>query len=188
MKNLNRLMILSVFCLLMAACSKSETALDAGKIDQNPAAGREMPFLTENEMPTADIRETHKDAEFILTLTNRLGEKKEIEIFGNSGYEPSLEEKIYTLPCGRKMLLIVIRQEIKTAAAFGSFFYNTLIDPKTGEWVTAFHGSEIGDKDTGEIISDDQKAILAKLKAGITQHCPRILDPNNDKAVEQLLQ
>ena len=29
---------------------------------------------------------------------------------------------------------------------------------------------------------------LAKLKAGIAQHCPQILDPNNDKAVEQLLQ
>ena len=54
--------------------------------------------------------------------------------------------------------------------------------------ITTFHGGEIKDRETGEIISDDQKAILAKLKAGIAQHCPQILDPNNDKAVEQLLQ
>lgn len=188
MKTISNFFVLCLVCLSVTACSKSETASDTSKVDQTSAAGRETSFLAENEIPITELRGTDEDSEFILTLSNRRGEKREIEILLSSGYDPLLGEKTYILACGKKMLLIVIQRELKTAVAFGSFFYNTLIDPETGGWVTAFHGSETGDKDTGKILSDDQKAILAKLKAGITQHCPRILDPNNDKAVEQLLQ
>lgn len=179
--------VLTLFCLSIVACSRSE-APDTIEVDQNIATEGESPFLAKDEIPAAEIVSTDNDTEFVLTLKNRHGLKKEVEISGNPGYEPSIGEKTYILACGNRMLLIVIEQEIKTAVAFGSFFYNTLLDPKNGEWVTTFNGYKVGDKDTGAIISDDQKAILAKLKAGITQHCPQILDPNNDKAVEQLLQ
>lgn len=186
MKTINTLIALSLVCLSVAACSKNEDS--AAVIAKGGSAARhENRFLLENEMPHIDIRKG-EDVEFILTLTNHRGEKKEIETPGGPGYDPSLGEKTYTHACGKKILLIVIAQELKTAASSGNFFYNTLIDPKTGEWITQFLGAETKDKDTGEVIADNQEAILAKLKAGITKHCPEILDPNNDKAVEQLLE
>lgn len=201
MKIINNFFVLSLFCLSITACSRSETP-ETNKVDQNIATERETPFLAENEIPAVEVAKGVQvksdvgiedvgiiyDEDIYVMLKNSKGSSTRNWISHDPGETPNLLDAFYTDVCGKNSLALVLRQGVNTGVSEGKYYFNALFDPATGEWITTFHGAETKDKDTGEIISDNQKAILTKLKAGITQHCPQILDPNNDKAVEQLLQ
>lgn len=192
MKTISHFLMLSLLCFSIAACSKSETP-DTSKVDPSITTDSESPFLAEGEMPKISVSDDNftdalGDLVVKVSLTNRHGSSVTHDLSVEPGVNPESLDAFYTNACGKNSFVLVVQQELRNAETAGTYFFNALFDPATGEWITTFHGANVKDKDTGQIRSDDQKAILARLKAGITQHCPQILDPNNDKAVEQLLQ
>lgn len=192
MKIISNFFVLSLFCLSIAACSKSETP-DTSKVDQNITTERELPFLAENEIPKISTSDHPFDDEFgdlviEVRLTNQHGSSVVNHISVSPSNGPVSNEHFYTTACRKRVLVLVLWQPVDAGVSTGTSYYNALFDPATGEWITTFGGGEFKDRETGEIITDGQKAVLAKLKVGITHHCPQILDPNNKKAGEQLFQ
>ena len=194
----------------MAGCSRTDAGTAERGADVAASFQTKVTFLAKGEIPTVKafksdedegrLAETARrrveafkggeDVDIYVRLTNSMGASVDNWISDDPAHlhESAAIEIIYSTACGKEALVVVVTADVNTGVSAGTAYHNALFDPETGEWITTFHGGEIKDRETGEIISDDQKAILAKLKAGIAQHCPQILDPNNDKAVEQLLQ
>ncbi|MCL6557166.1 MAG: hypothetical protein K6T56_12515 [Burkholderiales bacterium] len=193
MKTKRFLMALFVFTLALSACSRDENATKAVQTDTPATTKIQTPFLTPREIPKVEVTKGGEDGiEIFVRLINRAGESVENWVASDPNREdPSFVKAFYTKACGKEALILVLHQGVNTGVSAGSHFFNVLIDPVTGDWITTFSAGEVRDKETGEIISDDQKAVLVKLKAGITQHCPEILDPNHadtGKNKEWLLQ
>ena len=210
MNQLKLLLILATPFLIMAGCSRTDAGTAERGADVAASFQTKVTFLAKGEIPEvkafksdedeARLTETARrrieafkggeDVDIYVRLTNSMGVSVDNWISDDPAHlhESAAIEIIYSTACGKEALVVVVTADVKTGVSAGTAYHNALFDPETGEWITTFHGGEIKDRETGEIISDDQKAILAKLKAGIAQHCPQILDPNNDKAVEQLLQ
>ena len=195
----------------MAGCSRTDAGTAERGADVAASFQTKVTFLAKGEIPEvkafksdedeARLTETARrrieafkggeDVDIYVRLTNSMGVSVDNWISDDPAHlhESAAIEIIYSTACGKEALVVVVvTADVNTGVSAGTAYHNALFDPDTGEWITTFHGGEIKDRETGESISDDQEAILAKLKAGITQHCPQILDPNNDKAVEQLLQ
>ena len=210
MNQLKLLLILATPFLIMAGCSRTDAGTAERGADVAASFQTKVTFLAKGEIPEvkafksdedeARLTETARrgigafkggeDVDIYVRLTNSMGVSVDNWISDDPAHlhESDAIEIIYSTACGKEALVVVVTADVNTGVSVGTAYHNALFDPDTGEWITTFHGGEIKDRETGEIISDDQEAILAKLKAGITQHCPQILDPNNDKAVEQLLQ
>lgn len=210
MNQLKLLLILATPFLIMAGCSRTDAGTAERGADVAASFQPQATFLAKGEIPEvkafksdedeARLTETARrrieafkggeDVDIYVRLTNSMGVSVDNWISDDPAHlhESAAIEIIYSTACGKEALVVVVTADVNTGVSAGTAYHNALFDPETGEWITTFHGGEIKDRETGEIISDDQKAILAKLKAGIAQHCPQILDPNNDKAVEQLLQ
>lgn len=210
MNQLKSLLVLATLFLIMAGCSRTDASTAERGADVAASFQPQATFLAKGEIPEvkafksdedeARLTETARrrieafkggeDVDIYVRLTNSMGVSVDNWISDDPAHlhESAAIEIIYSTACGKEALVVVVTADVNTGVSAGTAYHNALFDPETGEWITTFHGGEIKDRETGEIISDDQKAILAKLKAGIAQHCPQILDPNNDKAVEQLLQ
>ena len=210
MNQLESLRVLATLFLIMAGCSRTDASTAERGADVAASFQPQATFLAKGEIPEvkafksdedeARLTETARrrveafkggeDMDIYVRLTNSMGVSVDNWISDDPAHlhESDAIEIIYSTACGKEALVVVVTADVNTGVSAGTAYHNALFDPETGEWITTFHGGEIKDRETGEIISDDQKAILAKLKAGIAQHCPQILDPNNDKAVEQLLQ
>ena len=210
MNQLKSLLVLATLFLIMAGCSRTDASTAERGADVAASFQPQATFLAKGEIPEvkafksdedeARLTETARrrieafkggeDVDIYVRLTNSMGVSVDNWISDDPAHlhESDAIEIIYSTACGKEALVVVVTADVNTGVSVGTAYHNALFDPDTGEWITTFHGGEIKDRETGEIISDDQKAILAKLKAGIAQHCPQILDPNNDKAVEQLLQ
>lgn len=210
MNQLKSLLVLATLFLIMAGCSRTDASTAERGADVAASFQPQATFLAKGEIPEvkafksdedeARLTETARrrieafkggeDVDIYVRLTNSMGVSVDNWISDDPAHlhESDAIEIIYSTACGKEALVVVVTADVNTGVSAGTAYHNALFDPETGEWITTFHGGEIKDRETGEIISDDQKAILAKLKAGIAQHCPQILDPNNDKAVEQLLQ
>ena len=210
MNQLESLRVLATLFLIMAGCSRTDASTAERGADVAASFQPQATFLAKGEIPEvkafksdedeARLTETARrrieafkggeDVDIYVRLTNSMGASVDNWISDDPAHlhESAAIEIIYSTACGKEALVVVVTADVNTGVSAGTAYHNALFDPETGEWITTFHGGEIKDRETGEIISDDQKAILAKLKAGIAQHCPQILDPNNDKAVEQLLQ
>lgn len=210
MNQLKSLLVLATLFLIMAGCSRTDASTAERGADVAASFQPQATFLAKGEIPEvkafksdedeARLTETARrrieafkggeDVDIYVRLTNSMGVSVDNWISDDPAHlhESDAIEIIYSTACGKEALVVVVTADVNTGVSVGTAYHNALFDPETGEWITTFHGGEIKDRETGEIISDDQKAILAKLKAGIAQHCPQILDPNNDKAVEQLLQ
>ena len=194
----------------MAGCSRTDAGTAERGADVAASFQTKVTFLAKGEIPEvkafksdedeARLTETARrrieafkggeDVDIYVRSTNSMGVSVDNWISDDPAHlhESAAIEIIYSTACGKEALVVVVTADVNTGVSAGTAYHNALFDPETGEWITTFHGGEIKDRETGESISDDQEAILAKLKAGIAQHCPQILDPNNDKAVEQLLQ
>ena len=210
MNQLKLLLILATPFLIMAGCSRTDAGTAERGADVAASFQTKVTFLAKGEIPEvkafksdedeARLTETARrrieafkggeDVDIYVRSTNSMGVSVDNWISDDPPHlhESDATEIIYSTVCGKDALVVVVTADVNTGVSAGTAYHNALFDPETGEWITTFHGGEIKDRETGESISDDQEAILAKLKAGITQHCPQILDPNNDKAVEQLLQ
>lgn len=119
------------------------------------------------------------DAEenIFVRLKNSAGETVDSWISENPDETPVVTEIFYTAMCGNDTLVIVLSQGINRTVSVGKNYINALFDPNSGEWLTTFHGGEIEDTETGEMITDNQNALLDRLKSGNTAHCPEILTP-----------
>ena len=210
MNQLKLLLILATPFLIMAGCSRTDAGTAERGADVAASFQTKVTFLAKGEIPEvkafksdedeARLTETARrrieafkggeDVDIYVRLTNSMGVSVDNWISDDPAHlhESDAIEIIYSTACGKEALVVVVTADVNTGVSVGTAYHNALFDPDTGEWITTFRGGEIKDRETGESISDDQEAILAKLKAGIAQHCPQILDPNNDKAVEQLLQ
>jgi hypothetical protein len=192
MKSKKILITFLALTLALTACSRDETATKDTQKDTPATTDALRPFLVPGEIPKVAVTKGGEDGiEIFVRLTNRTGKTIENWVAGDPGEAPNPTEIFYTTVCGKKTLILVLRQGVNTGVSTGKYYFNVLIDPVTGDWITTFSAGEVRDKETGEIISDNQKAVLAKLKAGITQHCPEILDPNHahtGKNKEWLLQ
>ena len=210
MNQLKLLLILATPFLIMAGCSRTDAGTAERGADVAASFQTKVTFLAKGEIPEvkafksdedeARLTETARrrieafkggeDVDIYVRLTNSMGVSVDNWISDDPAHlhESDAIEIIYSTACGKEALVVVVTADVNTGVSVGTAYHNALLNPDTGEWITTFRGGEIKDRETGESISDDQEAILAKLKAGITQHCPQILDPNNDKAVEQLLQ
>ena len=208
MNYLKSLLVLATLFLVMPACSRTDVTTEERGADA--AASLQPPFLAKGEIPRVkafkfgvdearlteaarrkvDAFKGDDEVDIYVRLTNSMGVSVDNWVSDDPAhlYEYDGTEIIYSTACGKEVLVVVVKAGVNTGVSVGTAYHNALLDPATGEWITTFQGGEVKDRETGEIISDDQKAILAKLKAGITQHCPQILDPNNRKAGEQLLQ
>ena len=210
MNQLKLLLILATPFLIMAGCSRTDAGTAERGADVAASFQTKVTFLAKGEIPEvkafksdedeARLTETARrrieafkggeDVDIYVRSTNSMGVSVDNWISDDPAHlhESDAIEIIYSTACGKEALVVVVTADVNTGVSVGTAYHNALLNPDTGEWITTFRGGEIKDRETGESISDDQEAILAKLKAGITQHCPQILDPNNDKAVEQLLQ
>lgn len=210
MKHMKSLVVLATLFLVMPACSRTDATTGERSADAAASLQPQAPFLAKGEIPRVkafklgedEARLTEaalqkvetfiggKDVDIYVRLTNRAGRTIDNWVSDDPAhlYDGAEAEVLYSTACGKEVLVVLVKTDVNTGVSVGTAYHNALFDPETGEWITTFLGAEIKDRDTGEPISDDQKAILTKLKAGVTQHCPHILDPNNDKAVEQLLQ
>lgn len=191
MKTFNVIVAFPLLLLALAACSRHENPTPGINTEAVAIAQVEARFLAKDEMPEIEVIKGGEDGiEIFVRLKNRAGKSLENWVSSDPGETPNLLESFYTPACNKEVLVLVLRQGVNTGASEGKYYFNALIDPATGDWITTFSAGEVWDKETSESISNKQKAVLAKLKAGITQHCPEILDPNNaesGKAREWLL-
>lgn len=210
MNHLASLLVLATPLFVMSGCSQTDASTAERDTDAPASLQAQATFLAKGEIPEvkafksdedeARLTESARrrieafkggeDVDIYVRLTNSMGVSVDNWISDDPAHlhESDAIEIIYSTACGKEALVVVVTADVNTGVSVGTAYHNALFDPDTGEWITTFHGGEIKDRETGEIIFDDQGGILAKLKAGITHHCPKILDPNNNKAVEQLLQ
>lgn len=173
--------ILIGVCISFSACSKTETG-------STTVASQELKavFLENDEIPSIELN-MDADSSIMLKVQNRKGIVVTHELGVSPGYDPDLKESFYSMICGKKTLVLVISQEVKSAVSAGPYFDNVLINPEDGKIITTFEAGEVVDRETGEIISDDQKAVIGKLKAGVDKNCPAILQPDDDGTARKLL-
>lgn len=210
MNHLKSLLVSAVLFLTTTACSQTDTTTEERGAGAAASLQPQTSFLTQGEIPKVNafkfgVDEAHlteavrqrteafrggEEVDIYVRLTNSMGVSVDNWISDDPAhlYEYDGTEVVYSTACGKEVLVVVVRTDVNTGVSVGTGYHNALFDPATGEWIATFLGGEIKDRETGEIISDDQKTILAKLKAGITQNCPHILDPNNREGSEQLLQ
>lgn len=210
MKTMKYILAATVPLLIASACSQADS-LEGHGTDMATSPQSNQPFLADGETPEVKVFKeyelqphlkeitTHKtkafrggeDVDIYVRLTNRSGQSIDNWISDYPADPINDTETFYTNICNKKTLVVVAKNNINTDVSAGTAYSNALFDPATGEWITTFRGGQIVDRDTGKVIDDTQKAIFSKLKAGIAQHCPEILDPNNSifskKAGEWLL-
>lgn len=211
MSYLKSLLVLATLFLVMPACSRTDATTEERGVDAAASHQPNAPFLAKGEIPEVEafriydvkprlpetvrrrveafMMSADEDSNIFVRLTNRAGKSVDNWIDGSPNETPGPKEIFYTTACGKEILVVVLRSGVNNLATVGKIYFNALFDPVTGEWITTFLGAETRDADTSEIISDDQKALLAKLKAGITHHCPEVLDyDSTGKPEEWLLQ
>lgn len=172
---------LIALCYVISACSKTETestTIAAQKIEATFLVGNEIPVI--EILPDTDVLST-------LKLRNRKGMIVVSKLDTGPGETPSVRENFYSVICGKETLVLVLRQGVNTGVSEGKYYFNVLINPADGKVITTFEAGEVLDKETKEIISDDQKAVIAKLKAGVDRNCPAILQPDDDGTASKLL-
>lgn len=173
--------VLIGLCFLIALAQKNE-------IESTTIAPRkiEAPFLVGNEIPVIEIL-PDTDVLSTLKLRDRKGMIVVSKLDTGPGETPSVRENFYSVICGKETLVLVLRQGVNTGVSEGKYYFNVLINPADGKVITTFEAGEVLDKETKEIISDDQKAVIAKLKTGVDRHCPAILQPDDDGTARNLL-
>lgn len=173
--------VLIGFCFSISACSKNET--ESTTIAPQKV---EATFLENDEIPNIEIL-WDTDISSTLKLRNRKGMTVIRKLDTGPGETPSARESFYSVICGKKTLVLVLRQGVNTGVSEGKYYFNVLINPADGKWITTFEAGEVGDKETKEIISDNQKAVIAKLKTGVDSACPAILQPDDNGTARKLL-
>ncbi|WP_445768532.1 hypothetical protein [Rheinheimera sp.] len=139
--------------------------------------GQQQPELSEAvQQKIIDLRSDGEEDIFV-RLKNSAGETVDSWVSENPDETPVITEVFYTTMCGNETLVLVLTQGINRTVSIGKNYINALFDPRSGEWLTTFHGGEIKDTETGEMITDNQNALLDRLKSGNTAHCPEILTP-----------
>lgn len=156
-------------CLSNTACSKNETApipVNNTSAETGATTQKYESFLSDKETPAVEI---HDESNGVVSL--RLRNHKDVSIANtleiNSGELPIAGEVFYSTVCGKLVLVLVLKQGVNTAVSTGTYYYDALIDPTNGKLLTSFEAGEVTDVETKEIISDEQKSLIKKLRAGV---------------------
>ena len=138
---------------------------------------QQQPKLTDAAQQKTLELQSGGEEDIFVRLKNNAGETVDSWISENPDETPVVTEIFYTEMCGNETLVIVLSQGINRTVSVGKNYLNALFEPNTGEWLTTFHGGEIKDTETGEMITNNQTELLAKLKSGNATRCPDILNP-----------
>ncbi len=123
-------------------------------------------FLAKGELPKLDLVGMDREKmEITLKLTNQHDVLKTIGLDINPGEPPVVKNSFYTKFCGQDVLVVVVAQSNNNGISSGVFYSNIVFNPQTAEVVKVLETGVFEDKETGEMISNDQAPTLAKLKA-----------------------
>jgi hypothetical protein len=128
------------------------------------------PFNTANsqveiELPKFEVIDVDNDY-YKVEIKSRDLESSMI-LHKDGGITPEIVDSFSTNYCGKKALVLILRSEIKSAASYGNFYTNLVIEKTTNKLLEELVTGEIKDKQNDSVISNDHQDMLARLRAGI---------------------
>jgi hypothetical protein len=149
-------LLLAIF-LLTPACSNENNK-------QVKQVLVEDAFVTEPLFPNVEIVEKSDEVNFV-NLTNSQNKRIQFSIDKNPGEQPIIFDKFFTKFCQKSALIIVLVQGVNTGVSHGKYYINMVIDTQSGLLIKTIEAGEISDKQTNEVISDDQKSAISALRS-----------------------
>lgn len=121
-------------------------------------------FVTIPIFPIIEVLE-YSDEFFAVNLTNNKNKKKQVLVDKNPGEIPIIDNKFFSKYCDQSVLIVILKQDINTGVSHGSFYSNIVIDIQNGALIKIIEAGKVNDKQTNEIISNDQKNVISALKS-----------------------
>ena len=132
-------------------------------------------ILMASEKPSLSIVDVDDD-HYILLVSDKGKGRMEFHLEKSGGVLPEIVNSFFSNYCGKKVLIIVLEGEVNTGVSYGSDYANVVIDIASGKILDEIHAGEVSDKETNEVISNNQKEAILKLKSGVqsADECQKI--------------
>ena len=156
-------LMMSLFAIQISGCSDADKPTSHASEQQTNNGGN---ALIISEKPNLSIVDVDDDY-YVLRISDKRKNRVEFRVHKEGGKLPEIADSFFINYCGKKALIITLQADADTGITAGSTYDNWVLDRATGKVIDVIGAGEVSDRITGEVISDSQKAIIAKLKSGI---------------------
>lgn len=160
---MSRRAFLSAFTLGLIAPGALAEILKRSNAKMHGQRDRAMIASKKPSLSIVDVDDNY----YVLLVSDKRKDRMEFRVHKDGGKLPEIVDSFFMNYCGKKALIVILQADADTSITAGSTYDNWVLDRATGKVIDVIGAGEISDRITGEVISDSQKAIIAKLKSGI---------------------
>lgn len=155
-------LMMSLFAIQISGCSDADKPTSHALEQKTNNGGNALIISEKPSLSIVDVDDNY----YVLLVSDKRKERMEFRVHKDGGKLPEIVDSFFMNYCGKKALIVILQADADTGITAGSTYDNWVLDRATGKVIDVIGAGEIFDRITGEVISDSQKAIIAKLKSG----------------------
>lgn len=155
--------IILICTFQISGCSDANKSSDRALERKTNSRGN---IVMTSEQPSLSIVDVDDD-HYGLLISDRGKNRTEFRLEKNGGKLPKIADSFFSNYCRNKVLIVVLAADASTGITYGRVYENLVIAISLDKILNDFIAGEVFDKETNEVISNNQKQTIAKLKSGV---------------------